>query len=118
MSKWAAVSVDVPQGSILGTLLFVFYVNDAPSAVSHHLLDLYAHDAELHSKDSDLQMVENSLQSDLTSVTTWLGRSHICLDVDKTNCMLIDSHQKGVISDPFCFCWWKCVVSSAFCSVS
>jgi len=57
MSKWAAVSVGVPQGSILGLLLFALYINDLPSAVSHCLLDLFADDAELHCSDSDLWMV-------------------------------------------------------------
>ena len=73
MSKWAAVSVGVPQGSILGPLHFALHVNDLPSAVSHCLLDLYADDAddaELNCSDSDLQMVENCLLSDSTSVAT------------------------------------------------
>ena len=82
MSEWAAVSVGVPQGSILGPLLFALYVNDLPSVVSHCLLDLYADDAELHCSDSDLQMVENCLQSDLSSVAAWLGSSRLCLNVD------------------------------------
>jgi len=43
--------------------------------VSNCLLDLYADDAELHCSDSDLQMVENFLQSDLSSVAAWLGSS-------------------------------------------
>ena len=76
MSKWAAVSIGVPQGSILGPLLFALYVNDLPSVVSHCFLDLYADDTEIHCSDSDLQTVENCLQSDLTSVATWLGSSH------------------------------------------
>ena len=78
MSKWVAVSVGVPQGSILGPLLFALFVNDLPSAISHCLLDLYADDAELHCSDSYLQMVENCLRSDLTSVATWLGSLHFC----------------------------------------
>ena len=73
MSKWAAVSIGVPQGSILGSLLFALYVNDLPSVVSHCLLNLYADDTEICCSDSDLQTVENCLQSDLTSVATWLG---------------------------------------------
>jgi len=68
--------------SILGPLRFALYVNDLPSVVSHCLLDLYADDVELHCSDSDLQMVENFLQSDLSSVAAWLGSSRLCLNVD------------------------------------
>ena len=78
MSKWAAVSVGIPQGSILDPLLFALYVNDLPSAVSHCLLDLYADSAELYCSHSDLQMVENCLQSDLTSVAAWLALMFKC----------------------------------------
>ena len=59
MSKWAAVSVGVPKGSILGPLLFALHVKDLPLIVSHCLLNLYADDAKLHCSDYDLQMVEN-----------------------------------------------------------
>ena len=115
MSKWAAVSVGVPQGSILGPLHFALHVNDLPSAVSHCLLDLYADDAKLQYSDSDLQMVENILQSDLTALATWLGSSRLCLNVDKSNCMLIGSHQRVLHQT---LSWWKCAISCSFCSVS
>ena len=39
-------------------------------------------------------MVKNCLQSDLTSVATWLGSLHLCLNVDESNCMLIGSRQR------------------------
>ena len=78
----------------LGPFAFSLYLNDLPSLVSYCLSDLYADDTEIHCSDSDLQMVENCLQSDLTSVATWLGSSHLCLNVDKSTCMLIGSRQR------------------------
>ena len=59
MSIWAAVSVGVPQGSILYPLLFALYINHLPSVVGHCLLDLYADDTKLHCSDSDLWMMKN-----------------------------------------------------------
>ena len=91
LSNWGTTSIGVPQGSILGPLLFALYINDLPSVVNHCMLDLYADDAELHCSHSDLHVVETCLQSDLDSVTTWLLSSHLCL---KVNCMLIGSHQR------------------------
>ena len=87
LSGWGSVSIGVPQGSILGPLLFALYINDLPSVVKHCILDLYADDAELHCSHSDLRMVETYLQSDLDSVAVWLLG-------DKSNCMLIGSHQR------------------------
>jgi len=78
MFEWTAVSAHAPQGSVLGPLpfaLYKIYAND--QLASYCLLDLYADNAELHCSDSDLQMVENCLQSDLTSVATRLGSSHL-----------------------------------------
>ena len=93
-SNWGATSIGVPQGSILRPLLFALYTNDLPSVVNHCVLDLYADDAELHCSHSDLRVVKTCLQSDLDFVATWLLSSHLCLNVDKSNCMLIGSRQR------------------------
>jgi len=44
---WGAVSIGVPQGSILSPLLFALSVNDLPAVVQYSVLDLYVDDAEL-----------------------------------------------------------------------
>ena len=94
LSDWGTVSIGVPQGSILGHLLFALYINDLPSVVNYCLLDLFADDAELHYSHSDLCVVETRLQSDLDSVADWLDSSRLCLNVEKSNCMLIGSRQR------------------------
>ena len=65
-----------------------------PLVVNHCMLDLYADDAELLCNHSDLHVVETCLQSNLDSVDTWLLSSHLCLNVNKSKCMLIGSHQR------------------------
>ena len=94
LSNWGAISIGVPQGSILGPLLFALYINDLPSVVNHCMLHLFADDAELHCSHSDLDVVETCLQSDLDSVASWLLSSHLCLNVVKSNGMLIGSRQR------------------------
>ena len=94
LSDWGAVIIGVPQGSILGPLLFALYLNDLPVVVKHCFLDLYADDAELHYSHPDLDVVEAYVQSDLDAVALWLCSSHLCLNVIKSNVMLIGSRQK------------------------
>ena len=55
LSNWGAVSIGVPQGSILGPLLFALFINDLSVVVKYSLLDLYADDTEMHCSHSDLR---------------------------------------------------------------
>ena len=72
LSAWGSVRVGVPQGSILGPLLFSNFVNDLPSVVDHAQINMYADDTELHCCGKDLQRVQDDLQSDLYRVQDWL----------------------------------------------
>ena len=64
------LSCGVPQGSILGPLHFLLYVNDMPQAVNSELL-LYADDTCLIYTGKDIQKIEEQLNSDFTSLCEW-----------------------------------------------
>ena len=51
-SEWARVSMGVPQGSILGLLLFLIFMNDLPDVVEECTINLYADDTTIYSADS------------------------------------------------------------------
>jgi len=93
-SEWGVVHVGVPQGSILGPLLFSIYMNDLPSVTQDCQLNMYCDDMELHYSSGDLLLAQSGLQSDLDSVDFWLRTNRLCLSVKKSSVMLIGSRQK------------------------
>ena len=67
-SEFRSVTCGVPQGSILGPLLFLIYVNNMKAAVKCKLL-LYADDSALLASSSDVSEIEDVLSRELESVT-------------------------------------------------
>ena len=63
-SQWSEIHVGVPQGSILGPLLFGIYMNDLLKVVGNCNLSLYADDMEMHCSNVHLSCTENDLQED------------------------------------------------------
>ena len=98
-SDWGMIRAGVPQGSILGPLLFSIYMNDLPSVVHGCHLNMYADDMELHCSSGDLFSAQRCLQCDLDSIEFWLSTNQLSLNVGKSHVMLIGSQQKLRNSD-------------------
>ena len=65
LSSSAAIACGVPQGSILGHLLFLIYVNDMSGPVNHKLLSMYADYSVILVADKNISAIEISLQKNL-----------------------------------------------------
>ena len=88
-TMWGGIHVGVPQGSILGSLLFSIYMNGLPNVVQICELNLYADDIEMHCNDANLASTEHDLQPDIQSVNSWLCVNLLTLNIRKSNVMLI-----------------------------
>merc|ERR1712033_103466 len=77
------VTWGVPQGSILGPLLFLCYVNDMPMSVKCKLL-LYADDSTLIISGSDPKVIADTLSFELSSCRQWLIDNKLSLHLGKT----------------------------------
>ena len=82
----------IPQGTILGPLLFLLCINDLPNCLSNSEPRLYADDTHLTYADNDIYSIQDSLNRDLSSINQWLIAN--TLNLTKTGFMLIGSRQK------------------------
>ena len=92
-SEFRSVTCGVPQGSTLGPLLFLIYVNDMKAAVKCKLL-LYADDSALLASSSDVSEIEDVLSRELESVSEWLVENRLSLHLGKTESILFGSNKR------------------------
>ena len=93
LSDWLDVSVGVPQGSILGPLLFVIFANDLPYILSCQI-DMYADDSTLSSVKAAATDINCDLSENCETVVNWMSSNELCLNVDKTHLLIAGTSQR------------------------
>ena len=84
----------VPQGSILGPLLFLIYINDMKNAVKYSLVHHFADDTNRLCNEKCEKLLRKKLNSDLRDLYLWLCANRLSLNVDKTEFILFRPPKK------------------------
>ena len=87
------ISYGVPQGSILGPLLFLIYINDLPQSSVLNILS-FADDTTVYTSGSNLNQVFHAVNNDIMHIQQWLVSNKLYLNVDKTKYMLFSPNHK------------------------
>lgn len=88
-SDYRDVTIGVPQGSTLGPLLFIIYINDLCNCLLYLDALHFADDTTLFIGGSNLRLIETMTNDDLTRLTDWLCVNRLSLNLDKTKYMLM-----------------------------
>ena len=88
----------VPQGSVLGPLLFLLYVNDLHKCSIELDFHLFADDTNIFLQDQNLQCLELKLNEELDKLNQWLQLNRLSLHIDKTNFVIFHLPERKILS--------------------
>lgn len=89
------INIGVPQGSILGPLLFLVYINDLPSCLSTSTECLmYADDTTIYTSHKSIETVTTQLTRDLSCVNNWCHKNKLVINPSKTKYVVFRSRKQ------------------------
>ena len=95
------VDFGVPQGSILGPLLFIIFINDLPNA-TNLFIKLFADDTFLCAQNSDIELLETEVNRELNNVYQWLVANKLTLNTGKSKFMIVTNKKIKSYSISIC----------------
>jgi len=99
-SCWQTPRFGVPQGSILGPLMFILFINDLPQAIRCGSINMYADDTTLYTAAKTIEETIDMLRTDAQSTLDWYKRSRLIVNLRKTHFMVLGrKHRRKEIDE-------------------
>lgn len=97
ISSPLATDIGVPQGTVLGPILFILYINDINDSVNESKLNCFADDTSISYAHKNASTAVDMVNHDLENISDWLKFNKLKLNITKTKYMIISS--KSIICD-------------------
>ena len=94
VSPKLTVTCGIPQGSSLGPVLFLIYINDLPNCSSILTFRIFADDMNVFASARDLKSLEQQINTELKKVKIWCDANKLSINFSKTNFMIVKSPRK------------------------
>ena len=93
-SETKSITCGVPQGSVLGPLLFLLYINDLPNISKKLKFFLFADDTNIYYESDNLSKLEKTVNKELEKLHEWLCLNRLSLNITKTNFVIFHATNK------------------------
>ena len=98
-SELELIKCGVPQGSVLGPLLFLIYINDIVNSSKLFNFTLFADDTSLYYSCKNTNNLENIINSELAKISDWLSANRLSLNVAKSKLLYFTNKNRNSLKD-------------------
>lgn len=99
VSNWMEIERGVPQGSVLGPLLFLTYINDLPQNITSQSMCLYADDTTFFNRSKNAEELRQTTDKLLEETKVWFNTNRLQLNRDKTSILTLYTKQNKIITN-------------------